>query len=489
MTAGTPPPYEGFDRRELRLFLIVAVVLVVSRAIASRMLLVYDDAFITFTYARNLAAGHGFVYYPGDMVMGTTAPLYGLVCSLFYLMHIPMPTGALVFNVMLEVGVLALTALSVPRPRRYLVLAVFGVIYAASPIISRVGVGGMETSLYLAAALGAVALFVRRRRGPAFAIAALCCFLRPEAILLLAVLGAIQMWETRGSETWRLALIALVCIAVPVAVMYAVYGQVLPQSMVAKSGHGTTLAHVLERFLAPDPMMAALLVLALWGSVVVARARVQTALVVLAWSALYVIAYALARPKVWSWYPAPVYYAVALLGAYGFVDLAPYLRLRTIAKSLAPVLVLAPVGVWVAAAVVVGVDPPERNVRAQIRDWCERTIHDPSRTIGADDIGVIGYYSRAHIDDLAGLVWPEAVRYESWTAMLRAADPDYIFLNASPTAATTMQDPVLSVRYRAIARFSRNPDAPLSLDPAGLPRRWTADYIVYRRLRETGEAP
>src|SRR5215210_2075718 len=38
-----------------------------------------DDAYITFRYARNLAAGMGFVYNPGEAVLGTTTPGYTLL--------------------------------------------------------------------------------------------------------------------------------------------------------------------------------------------------------------------------------------------------------------------------------------------------------------------------------------------------------------------------------------------------------------------------
>ena len=34
----------------------------------------YDDAFITFRYAKNLVLGEGFVYNSGDAVLGTTTP-------------------------------------------------------------------------------------------------------------------------------------------------------------------------------------------------------------------------------------------------------------------------------------------------------------------------------------------------------------------------------------------------------------------------------
>jgi len=57
---------------------IVALVLI-GVALAVRLLAgprTIDDAYITFRYARNLADGLGFVYNPGQQVLGTTTPLY-----------------------------------------------------------------------------------------------------------------------------------------------------------------------------------------------------------------------------------------------------------------------------------------------------------------------------------------------------------------------------------------------------------------------------
>src|SRR5262249_18869762 len=44
-----------------------------------------DDALVTFRYAENLVQGKGFVYNDGERVLGTTAPLFGLVVALFLL--------------------------------------------------------------------------------------------------------------------------------------------------------------------------------------------------------------------------------------------------------------------------------------------------------------------------------------------------------------------------------------------------------------------
>ena len=45
----------------------------------------YDDAWITYRYAYNLAAGDGFVYNTGERVFGTSAPGYALVLALLSL--------------------------------------------------------------------------------------------------------------------------------------------------------------------------------------------------------------------------------------------------------------------------------------------------------------------------------------------------------------------------------------------------------------------
>ena len=58
-----------------------------------------DDAYITFRYARNLAEGLGFVYNPGQSVLGTTTPSYTALMSLAWLLSLHnLPAVALVLN-------------------------------------------------------------------------------------------------------------------------------------------------------------------------------------------------------------------------------------------------------------------------------------------------------------------------------------------------------------------------------------------------------
>src|SRR3972149_2161670 len=41
----------------------------------------YDDAYITFRYAENIANGNGFVYNIGEPFLGTTTPGYALLLA------------------------------------------------------------------------------------------------------------------------------------------------------------------------------------------------------------------------------------------------------------------------------------------------------------------------------------------------------------------------------------------------------------------------
>ncbi|MEW6744895.1 MAG: hypothetical protein AB1486_19240 [Planctomycetota bacterium] len=43
-----------------------------------------DDAFITFQYSKQLARGSGFVFNPGERVLGTTTPLFALLGAVLY---------------------------------------------------------------------------------------------------------------------------------------------------------------------------------------------------------------------------------------------------------------------------------------------------------------------------------------------------------------------------------------------------------------------
>ncbi len=117
-----------------------------------------DDSYITFRYARNLAAGHGLVFNPGEQprAEGITSPLYAILLSLAPT-SIELPTvskwvGALsVILTALFIGLLifklcrSLTTLHRPT---LLVISATGICYyLLNPYIVGNAMSGMETSL------------------------------------------------------------------------------------------------------------------------------------------------------------------------------------------------------------------------------------------------------------------------------------------------------------------------------------------------------
>src|SRR5579864_960227 len=69
----------------------IAILTLGIRTIGHYTLPVYDDAFITFRYAKNLVEGFGFVYNPHEWVLGLTTPGFGLFSALIYALHFALP--------------------------------------------------------------------------------------------------------------------------------------------------------------------------------------------------------------------------------------------------------------------------------------------------------------------------------------------------------------------------------------------------------------
>src|SRR5687767_9880728 len=88
-----PPADEREPRLSTREVVLLALVVLLARVLAARAFPIYDDAFITYRYARNLAEGLGMVYNPGapwEPVLGTTTPGYTVLLAGLYALGLPM---------------------------------------------------------------------------------------------------------------------------------------------------------------------------------------------------------------------------------------------------------------------------------------------------------------------------------------------------------------------------------------------------------------
>jgi len=201
-----------------------------------------DDAFISYRYARNLAAGHGLVFNPAQRVEGYTNLLWTLLLSAAIRLNLDPDAIAKGLGTLGGLGVIAATCFLSrqlqPEDRRQPCIATW-LVATSAPILS-FSVSGMETSVFVALILLGLALVVHEEQagsqipwsGMAFGI---CALLRPETVMYVGVttiglgLGALS----------RRSLVRLGAFAVPALGQaiwrYSYYSEWLPNTFVAKT--------------------------------------------------------------------------------------------------------------------------------------------------------------------------------------------------------------------------------------------------------------
>ncbi len=182
---------------------LVALALVITLATVVSMGLrlsnfAVDDAYITFRHARNLAAGYGFTFNPGDRLLSTTAPLHALVLGFLSMLGF---TDLPLVAIWLSVGALLLlcgtviVALRAQGPLAGLISATLLVsqhwFYRFFPL---------ETVFVLALNLLALTLAVRRRWLWAGVVSGLSMVGRPDSVILAMLLAcfALLVEQFRG---------------------------------------------------------------------------------------------------------------------------------------------------------------------------------------------------------------------------------------------------------------------------------------------------
>jgi hypothetical protein len=327
-----------------------------------------------------------------------------------------------------------------------------------------------------------ILLYLRQFKRSAVVLAAICYLLRPEALMLLGLLCAIEWFSGKRSNAFRLGLIASMVLVVLSILIFSFYGQVFSQSVIAKSDLAKpSLLDMLRQLLAPDPLIALLIPPATWGFIVSVR-RAGFSRLVGFWSVIYIATFTVARPKIWSWYGEPIYYAIMLLATLSGMDLISRwssLRQAFALKWSCPLIAGLCVAIWMFVWVRLGPSAVTQHVYEPLKAWCRDNVRE-NTSILAYDIGVIGYYSNARIYDLAGLVWPAAL-FSTATNVIQTYWPDYLFLNATQSTVKLMGSAPFNRLYQPVAQFSRA-DLPVwGASVEHYPADWVQDYIMFRK--------
>jgi hypothetical protein len=386
-----------------------------------------EDAYISYRYAENLAAGHGLVFNPGERVEGYTNFLWVVLLACCRLLGAPVPATAQWLGFFLALGTVAVAA-DVGRrlpPRRWWSGLPAGLLVAANPGVAAWAASGLESALFCFLAILTVDLWTVERESRRFPwkwplAACLAGMARPEGVLLFVVAlgtwcaGATAPRKPLGRAAGEPLAVFLALGAPYFLWRWSYYGALLPNTYAAKSGfdslvlrHG--LLYVLQFFAFTGGAFLA------GGALLALGWRDPTILLILLQSALYTLHVILAGGDgyPYSRFLVPVAVLLAPAAEAGFARLWSAVSRRW---SLTPRSSFLLAGVLFFAFVLGGSftsfwGRPRKEFqsgveinrrRRPIAEWLRRKV-PPGALVALNPAGVIPYFSKLRTLDQLGL--------------------------------------------------------------------------------------
>ncbi len=422
-----------------------------------------DDSWIHLQFARNLAAGSGLSYNAGELVPGSTAPLWTALLSLVFLL----PGSPVTWTWLLGVAAYLATIHATRELARELGLGGALVDLAAALALATSwlvwsALSGLEIPLFALLSLWGMVLHLRERRhGGAprsMALLGLAALARPEGLLLVALAladrslafsrdaaGALAVRFAGGGALLRGALLAALLVLPMVLFNYAVSGSPLPTTFAAKASGARHwlpstgyLYSVLSIFFRPQPI----LVLTAGAGALALVERLGTGrdrgLLPALWLFGLPLAFAAIAPQGggvlagnFGRYYFPLFPVLAVVGVLGFERafraLGPWLRAGALALPVRAVL-LALLFVPTATSLVEGAGRYAQSVTnveesdVRMARWLAPRLPEGA-VLAVNDIGALKFFLPEHrILDLAGIAHPEVGRRMD-EARRRGLDP------------------------------------------------------------------
>jgi hypothetical protein len=459
-----------------------------------------DDPWIHMQFARNLAQGDGLSYNPGQLVPGSTAPLWTALLSLLFLLPGSPVLWAKLLGATCFVAAVDVTrrlARELGLDERLSVFA--SAMTAVTGWLVWSALSGMEIPLFILLSLWGILLQVRERRDERRAPMSMFLFgtavlARPEGLLLLALAAVDRLvvparnrdgdltlrWPSAGPTVW--GALAAAIVVVPVALFNkALSGSVLPTTFSAKSTGVTevvpnvqALYKISSVFFSTQPyftftaIAGCLILLERWAR------RDDESLLPALWLVGLPLAYSTlggVQTTVlagnFGRYYFPLLPLLSVLGVIGlapaFAALGRRLEIRGLRLPLALfslLLVAWPTfsGAYRGLGRYLQSVSDVHGSDVRIARWLETRL-DPDAVLAVNDVGAIKYLLPNRVIDMAGIINPELNRYmqdarsggkdwhEGVLRLLEETRPDYLVIFPGWFPRLTELDPRYVTEY------------------------------------------
>ncbi len=432
----------------------------------------YDDPYISYRYAENIANGHGFVYNIGEKVLSTTSPLFTLLLAILKPIWADTARTAVLLGALsLALGGLFIWKLGKlwGKPGISWTGLLF---YPLFPLLLQTL--SSETPLFLAFGLATFYFYFKGRISTSFTFGALALLTRPEGAIILVVL---VVYHLIVHKTLPLVPLTIAAIIITPWLIYATisFGSPIPVTLAAKQHQGSLA--ISERFL--DRIVTILnwgyaqrwnywvgLVFALTG-VLSLRSAHANLVILLLWPTLHFIALSMLSVSGFFWYYTPFIPLYLITAGNGIEVLhntfQTWFKNRKSYFQAAWVIIAMLVAAPMISHIVKLKQNPDQRLRfyRSIGEWVEHNTK-PDASIGVLEVGIIGYYGDRRIIGFSGVIQPSIAEHltplssyeEAALWGIQTFKPDYLII--PPAWAIQFSDTNGFSNCRSVHQFVGN---------------------------------
>lgn len=408
----------------------------------------YDDPYITYRYAKNLILGNGFIYNYGERTLSTTSPFFALIlASIATITHLEIPNIAIILGC-ISIGLSGYLFWYVGKINNLQILGWTGLLLL--PTFSLVATTiSSETPVYIAVFLLSCALYMRQKYLGATIFCSILFMLRPDGLLLSIMLFVDYLMGREKPIPWRLIFVFLMLNIVWWGFLWSYFGNPIPVTLFVKQKQGEMF--ISQKFFSGflsliksyklKYIYIVEFLLGIIGLYYLFHNR-SKALIIIAYTILYFIAYSLLSVSRYYWYYAPLIPGFILCVGYGVQFIWDFgKKIFKNHKIIIGLFIISLLGIFLFQQ---GKDLYKTSQHVDNRLIIYRAIGtwiynhtQPSDKIGALEIGIIGYYSSRTMIDFAGLLQkdvaafmgPKTTYEDTAIYAIHKYKPDYIILH------------------------------------------------------------